>query len=76
MPPPRRKFRDIYVLFELMESDLHGVVEANYDLTLEHLSIFLYQLLRSVRLIMILILTLRSVVSLLYWLFARFCLSL
>ncbi|KAG2240703.1 hypothetical protein Bca52824_097097 [Brassica carinata] len=36
LPPSRREFRDVYVVFELMESDLHQVIKANDDLTPEH----------------------------------------
>jgi serine/threonine protein kinase len=49
LPPSRREFRDIYVVFELMESDLHQVVKANDDLTPEHYQFFLYQLLRGLK---------------------------
>ncbi|KAJ0801919.1 putative mitogen-activated protein kinase CMGC-MAPK family [Helianthus annuus] len=45
----RREFKDIYVVFELMESDLHQVIKANDDLTPEHHQIFLYQLLRGLK---------------------------
>ncbi|KAI3409558.1 Mitogen-activated protein kinase [Psidium guajava] len=49
LPPSRREFRDIYVIFELMESDLHQVIKANDDLTPEHYQFFLYQLLRGLK---------------------------
>lgn len=49
LPPSRREFRDIYVVFELMESDLHQVIKANDDLTPEHHQFFLYQLLRGMK---------------------------
>ncbi|KAI3836109.1 hypothetical protein MKW92_001297 [Papaver armeniacum] len=49
LPPSRREFKDIYVVFELMESDLHQVIKANDDLTPEHYQFFLYQLLRSLK---------------------------
>ncbi|GAU12821.1 hypothetical protein TSUD_73080 [Trifolium subterraneum] len=49
LPPSRREFRDIYVVFELMESDLHQVIKANDDLTPEHHQFFLYQLLRGLK---------------------------
>ncbi|XP_042448641.1 mitogen-activated protein kinase 9-like [Zingiber officinale] len=49
LPPSRREFRDIYVIFELMESDLHQVIKANDDLTPEHYQFFLYQLLRALK---------------------------
>ncbi|XP_022736645.1 mitogen-activated protein kinase 9-like [Durio zibethinus] len=49
LPPSRREFRDIYVVFELMESDLHQVIKANDDLTPDHYQFFLYQLLRGLK---------------------------
>ncbi|KAF3507775.1 hypothetical protein F2Q69_00002963 [Brassica cretica] len=45
LPPSRREFRDIYVVFELMESDLHQVIKGNNDLTAKHHPFFLYQFL-------------------------------
>ncbi|XP_022725751.1 mitogen-activated protein kinase 17-like isoform X2 [Durio zibethinus] len=49
LPPCRREFKDIYVVFELMESDLHHVIKLNDDLTPEHHQFFLYQLLRGLK---------------------------
>ncbi|XVE83608.1 hypothetical protein DITRI_Ditri16bG0100800 [Diplodiscus trichospermus] len=49
LPPSQRDFKDIYVVFELMESDLHQVIKANDDLTREHYQFFLYQLLRALK---------------------------
>ncbi|KAM7495363.1 hypothetical protein LguiB_029972 [Lonicera macranthoides] len=49
LPPSRRDFKDVYVVFELMESDLHQVIKANDDLTLEHHRFFLYQMLRALK---------------------------
>ncbi|ESR61502.1 hypothetical protein CICLE_v10018252mg [Citrus x clementina] len=49
LPPCRREFKDIYVVFELMESDLDQVIKANDDLTPEHHQFFLYQLLRALK---------------------------
>ena len=49
LPPSKREFKDIYVVFELMESDLHQVIKANDDLTPEHYQFFLYQLLRGLK---------------------------
>ncbi|KAI3679332.1 hypothetical protein L2E82_51465 [Cichorium intybus] len=49
LPPSRRAFKDIYVVFELMESDLHQVIKANDDLTHEHHRFFLYQMLRALK---------------------------
>ncbi|CAN7106977.1 unnamed protein product [Brassica rapa subsp. narinosa] len=49
LPPSKREFKDIYVVFELMESDLHQVIKANDDLTKEHHQFFLYQMLRALK---------------------------
>ncbi|PWA79426.1 protein kinase superfamily protein [Artemisia annua] len=49
LPPSRREFKDIYVVFELMESDLHQVIRANDDLTPQHYQFFMYQLLRGLK---------------------------
>ncbi|KAM7479655.1 hypothetical protein LguiA_027868 [Lonicera macranthoides] len=49
LPPSGREFKDICVVFELMESDLHQVIKANDDLTPEHYLFFLYQLLHSLK---------------------------
>lgn len=49
LPPSRQEFKDIYVVFELMESYLHQVIKENDDLTPEHYQFFLYQLLRALK---------------------------
>lgn len=49
LPPCRREFKDIYVVFELMESDLDQVIKANDDLCPGHHQFFLYQLLRALK---------------------------
>ncbi|GAB4820333.1 hypothetical protein N2152v2_007379 [Parachlorella kessleri] len=49
LPPSSRDFKDIYVVFELMETDLHQVIKANDDLTPEHHQFFLYQMLRGLK---------------------------
>ncbi|MCO5589236.1 hypothetical protein L7F22_043202 [Adiantum nelumboides] len=51
LPPSPRDFKDIYVVFELMEADLYQVIKANDDLTREHFQFFLYQLLRALKFI-------------------------
>lgn len=43
------KFRDVYVLFDLMESDLHKIIYSKQELTEEHVRYFLYQLLRGLK---------------------------
>lgn len=49
LPPSLRDFKDIYVVFELMEADLYQVIKANDDLTPEHYQFFVYQLLRALK---------------------------
>jgi hypothetical protein len=49
LPPQPREFRDIYIVFELLETDLHQVIKANDDLTPEHHQFFLYQMLRGLK---------------------------
>jgi len=49
LPPRPREFKDIYVVFELMETDLHQVIKANDDLTPDHHQFFLYQMLRGLK---------------------------
>lgn len=49
LPPCPREFKDIYVVFELMESDLHQVIKFNDDLSPGHHQFFLYQLLRALK---------------------------
>ncbi|KAI4373236.1 hypothetical protein MLD38_011384 [Melastoma candidum] len=49
LPPCRREFKDIYVVFELMESDLHQVIKMNDDLSPGHHQFFVYQLLRGLK---------------------------
>ncbi|KAJ4797631.1 Mitogen-activated protein kinase [Rhynchospora pubera] len=49
LPPSKKDFKDIYVVFELMDTDLHQVIKANDDLTREHYQFFLYQMLRALK---------------------------
>ena len=49
LPPNPRDFNDVFIVFELMETDLHQVIKANDDLTDEHHQFFLYQLLRGLK---------------------------
>ncbi|KAK3084737.1 hypothetical protein FSP39_018160 [Pinctada imbricata] len=43
------KFRDVYVVFDLMESDLHRIIYSKQELSEEHVRYFLYQLLRGLK---------------------------
>jgi len=49
LPESREKFRDIYVVSELMETDLDQVIRSTQLLTDDHIQFFLYQLLRGVK---------------------------
>jgi len=49
LPPNPRDFNDVFIVFEVMETDLHQVIKANDDLTDEHYQFFLYQLLRGLK---------------------------
>ncbi|KAL0464165.1 UNVERIFIED_CONTAM: Mitogen-activated protein kinase [Sesamum latifolium] len=49
LPPSSTGFRHIYVVFELMKSDLLEVIKGNEDLTTEHHQFFMYQLLRGLK---------------------------
>ncbi len=51
LPPSPKDFKDIYVVFELMETDLHQVIRANDDLTDEHHQYLLFQMLRGLKFI-------------------------
>lgn len=47
LPQDPRGFKDLYLVFELLESDLHTVIGANDDLTHDHHKVFMYQVLRG-----------------------------
>ncbi|XP_050408899.1 mitogen-activated protein kinase 7 [Patella vulgata] len=44
-----KDFRDIYVVFDLMESDLHKIIYSDQELSEEHSRYFLYQILRGLK---------------------------
>jgi serine/threonine protein kinase len=49
--PDRDDFEDIYVVYELMETDLGAILKSNQTLTDEHIQYFLYQILRGLKFI-------------------------
>ncbi|KNC54411.1 CMGC/MAPK protein kinase [Thecamonas trahens ATCC 50062] len=51
MPPlgSLADFRDLYIVTELMETDLHQVIQSDQQLTNEYVQYFLYQILRGVK---------------------------
>nr|XP_032633532.1 serine/threonine-protein kinase NLK2-like [Chelonoidis abingdonii] len=48
-PPQIDCFDEIYVLTELMQSDLHKVIVSPQPLSAEHVKVFLYQILRGLK---------------------------
>ncbi|XP_029462718.1 mitogen-activated protein kinase 7 [Rhinatrema bivittatum] len=46
---PLSDFKSVYVVLDLMESDLHQIIHSSQLLTLEHVRYFLYQLLRGLK---------------------------
>lgn len=50
LPPNHRDFREIFIVFELMESDLHNVIQANdISVLAQHQKHILYQLLCALK---------------------------
>ena len=47
-PPHRTGYEDIYIVADLMETDLHRVIYSRQELSDEHIQYFLYQLLRGI----------------------------
>lgn len=48
-PPPIDYFQELYVITELMQSDLHRIIVSTQPLTADHVRIFLYQTLRGLK---------------------------
>ncbi|KAG8391869.1 hypothetical protein BUALT_Bualt01G0231800 [Buddleja alternifolia] len=48
-PPQKENFNDVYIVYELMETDLHQIIRSNQELTDEHCRYFLYQILRGLK---------------------------
>lgn len=42
-------FKDVYIVLDLMESDMHRVIHSKQDLSDEHVRYFLYQILRGLK---------------------------
>eukprot|EP00743_Colponemidia_sp_Colp-15_P001682 GILK01001838.1.p1 GENE.GILK01001838.1~~GILK01001838.1.p1 ORF type:complete len:394 (-),score=37.18 GILK01001838.1:268-1449(-) len=49
LPPSRDDFEDIYVISELMETDLASIIKSPQPLSDEHCQFFLYQILRGMK---------------------------
>lgn len=48
-PKSREDFKDIYIIYELMETDLANIIKSPQNLTNEHCQFFLYQILRGLK---------------------------
>jgi serine/threonine protein kinase len=48
-PKSLKEFNEIYVVFELMETDLGSIVKSDQELTLDHVRFFMYQILRGMK---------------------------
>ncbi|GLT84662.1 hypothetical protein SLE2022_028790 [Rubroshorea leprosula] len=46
-PPQRENFNDVYIVYELMDTDLHQIIRSNQPLADDHCRYFLYQVLRG-----------------------------
>lgn len=46
-PENKTGYTDIYIITELMETDLHRVIYSRQDLSEDHIQYFVYQLLRG-----------------------------
>ena len=44
-PQPHEDFNDVYIVSDLMETDMHRVIYSKQQLTAEHIQFFLYQML-------------------------------
>jgi mitogen-activated protein kinase 1/3 len=42
-PPNRDKYNDVYIIYELMDTDLHQIIRSSQTLTNEHFQYFVYQ---------------------------------
>ncbi|CAA2992394.1 mitogen-activated kinase 4-like [Olea europaea subsp. europaea] len=48
-PPKKDVSNDVYVVYELMDTDLHQIIRSDQPLTDDHCQYFLYQLLRGLK---------------------------
>ncbi|XVE80852.1 hypothetical protein DITRI_Ditri15bG0014100 [Diplodiscus trichospermus] len=50
IPPPQREcFNDVYIAYELIDTDLHSIIRSNQALSEEHCQYFLYQILPGLK---------------------------
>lgn len=43
MPPYRRSFKDVYLVYELMDTDMHQIIKSPQPLSDDHCQYFLFQ---------------------------------
>ncbi|CAA3006263.1 mitogen-activated kinase homolog MMK2 [Olea europaea subsp. europaea] len=48
-PPLKENFNDVYIVYELMDTDLHNIIRSNQPLADDHCRYFLYQILRGLK---------------------------
>lgn len=48
-PPTQEEFEDIYIVQDLMETDLHRIIYSKQALTIDHVQYFVYQILRGLK---------------------------
>ncbi|KAL2517174.1 Mitogen-activated protein kinase 4 [Abeliophyllum distichum] len=48
-PPQKDAFNDVYIVYELMDTDLHQIIRSDQPVTDDHCQYFLYQLLRGLK---------------------------
>ncbi|KAF3794803.1 Mitogen-activated protein kinase 3 [Nymphaea thermarum] len=49
LPTNRSNFRDVYLVYELMDTDLHQIIKSSQALSNDHCQYFLFQLLRGLK---------------------------
>ncbi|KAL8250594.1 hypothetical protein R6Q59_034287 [Mikania micrantha] len=49
VPIQRKSFKDVYLVYELMDTDLHQIIKSSQALTNDHCQYFLFQLLRGLK---------------------------
>ncbi|KAF7829635.1 mitogen-activated protein kinase-like protein NTF3 [Senna tora] len=49
MPIHRKSFKDVYMVYELMDTDLHQIIKSSQALSNDHCQYFLFQLLRGLK---------------------------
>ncbi|KAL2552839.1 Mitogen-activated protein kinase 7 [Forsythia ovata] len=49
MPIHRRSFKDVYLVYELMDTDLHQIIKSLQPLSNDHCKFFIFQILRGLK---------------------------